>query len=171
VQWFRRAADQGNASAQFYLGVMSAEGHGLPQDYAKAASWYRLAAEHGDPQAQYNLGLSYAEGEGVSLDMVSAHVWLNLAAARFLASDVRIRSATRARDLVASKMTPEQLAEAQRRAREWQAKPCVRHWCLTIAERVDGQQASSRDHRNLAWSIRRGRPGRDHGCRDQILGQ
>jgi uncharacterized protein len=96
---------QGNASAQFYLAVISAEGHGLPQDYAKAASWYRLAAEHGDPQAQYNLGLSYAEGEGVSLDMVSAHVWLNLAAARFPASDVRIRSATRARDLVASKMT------------------------------------------------------------------
>jgi TPR repeat protein len=122
VQWFRRAADQRNASAQFYLGVMSADGHGVPQDYTNAANWYRLAAEQGHPQAQYNLGLSYADGEGVPPDIVSAHMWLNLAATRFPASDSRKRSAITARDLVGGRMTPQQLAQAQKLAREWQPK-------------------------------------------------
>ena len=88
AKWFRRAADQGDALAQFYLGVMYNEGRGVPQDYAEAAKWYRLAADQGDAQAQYNLGLSYARGEGVTPDPIAAHMWLNLAAARFPASDM-----------------------------------------------------------------------------------
>jgi TPR repeat protein len=122
MQWFRRAADKGNASGQFYLGVMAAEGHGVPQNHADAANWYRLAAEQGHPQAQYNLGLSYAQGEGVPRDIVRAHMWLNQAVTGFPASDPRKRSATTARDLVAGRMTPEQLAEAQKLAREWQPR-------------------------------------------------
>ena len=122
VRWFRRAADQGNASAQFHLGIMSAEGHGVSQDYADAARWYRLAAKQGHPQAQYNLGLSYADGHDVPLDIVSAHMWLNLAATQFPSSDPRKRSAMTARDLVAGRMTPQQLAHAQKLAREWQPK-------------------------------------------------
>jgi len=120
VKWFRRAADQGDATAQFYLGVMFAEGQGVPQDYAEAAKWYRLAAERGDAQAQYNLGLAYIEGEGVTPDNVAAHMWFNLAAARFPATDTRNRlAAVKNRDVVAAKMTPEQVAEAQKLAREW----------------------------------------------------
>ena len=120
VMWFRRAADQGNASAQFYLGVMFDEGKGVPQDYAEAAKWYRRAAEQGDAQAQYNLALSYARGEGTEADNVSAHMWFNLAAASFPAADTRNRTAAaRSRDTVAGKMSAEQIAEAQRLAREW----------------------------------------------------
>jgi uncharacterized protein len=123
VRWLRLAADQGDASALFNLGLMSEEGRGVPQDHAEAARWYRLAAEQGYPQAQYNLGLLYAQGEGAPQDNVSAHMWFNLAAARFPASDTRNRDvAVRSRDVVAGKMTAEQIAEAQRRAREWKPK-------------------------------------------------
>jgi hypothetical protein len=120
LKWSRLAAGHGDAAAQFRLGLMHSEGHGVPQDHAEAAHWYRLAAQSGYAQAQYNLGLLHAAGEGVPQDNVMAHVWFNLAAAQFPESDTRNRSAAiRSRDVVASKLTPEQLAQAQRLAREW----------------------------------------------------
>ena len=120
AKWFQRAADQGDAAARFTLGVMYGEGRGVPQDFAEAARWYRRAAEQGDAQAQYNLGLAYARGEGVTQNAVEAHVWFNLAAARFPASDSRNRTAAvKNRDTVAGEMSSDQLAEAQKRAREW----------------------------------------------------
>src|SRR5215467_5996096 len=120
AKWFRLAADKGNAVARFTLGVMYGEGRGVPQDYAEAARWYRRAAEQGDAQAQYNLGLAYARGEGVTQNAVEAHMWFNLAAARFPANDTRNRTAAvKNRDTVAGEMSSDQLAEAQKRAREW----------------------------------------------------
>ena len=62
----------------------------------------------------------YEKGQGVPQDYVAAHLWLNLAASRWTAKD-RGRAAT-IRDEVAEKMTPDQLAEAQRLAREWKPK-------------------------------------------------
>jgi uncharacterized protein len=123
VKWFRRAAEQGNAAAQFNLGNLYDEGRGVPQDHAEAAKWYRAAAELGDPQAQYNLGLAYARGEGVPQDKISAHAWFNIAASRFPSSDAGGRNlAISNREAVAKQMTPEEIAEAQRRSREWAAK-------------------------------------------------
>jgi hypothetical protein len=123
LKWFRLAADRGDAIAEFNLGVMYAEGQGVPQDNDEAAKWYRLAADQGNPQAQYNLGLWYAQGDGGSPDSVRAHMWFNLAAAHFPASDSRNRStAANNRDAVASNMTSDQIAEAQRLAREWKPK-------------------------------------------------
>jgi len=120
AKWFRRAADRGDPAAQFYLGIMYAKGQGVPQDHAEAAKWYRLAADRGNPEAQYNLGLAYATGEGVPQDNVSAHMWFNLAAAGFAAADAGRRSAAvNNRDVVAGKMAPWQVAEAERLAREW----------------------------------------------------
>ena len=76
----RHAAEQGDADAQFNVGVAYATGEGVPQDDAEAAQWYRLAAEQGDASAQLNLGVIYGTGRGVPQDDVSAHMWLNLAA-------------------------------------------------------------------------------------------
>jgi TPR repeat protein len=122
-RWFRLAADQGDASAQFYLGVMYSEGRGVPQDSAEAAKWFQRAADLGDAQAQYNLGLFYAKGEAGEPDNISAHMWFNLAAAHFPPSDTSNRiAAINYRDLVAKKMTPDQIAEAQERARRWKPK-------------------------------------------------
>jgi uncharacterized protein len=123
LKWFRLAADQGDAIAQFNLGVMYSEGLGAPQDNAEAAKWYRLAADQGNPQAQYNLGLWYAQGEGGTPDNVRAYMWFNLAVSRFPPSDMRARSlAASSRDAIAVNMTSEQIAEAQRLAREWKPK-------------------------------------------------
>jgi TPR repeat protein len=80
LQEFLPLAAQGNVTAQFNLGVMYANGHGVIQDYAEAANWYRLAAEQGDTRAQYNLGASYAKGHGVIQDYAEAVDWFRLAA-------------------------------------------------------------------------------------------
>jgi hypothetical protein len=123
LKWYRLAAEQGLAQAQFNLGIMYGEGKGVPQDYAEALKWYRLAAEQGYANAQYILGLSYFIGKGMPQDFVQAHMWVNLAAARFPASETKTRDlAVENCDLFASEMTPEQLAEAQRLAREWKPK-------------------------------------------------
>ena len=121
VRWYRLAADQGHVDAQFNLGVMYANGEGVPQDHAEAVRWYRLAADQGYARAQYNLGVSYDNGEGVPQDHVEAHMWINLAAAQSSGEDRDTR--VKARDAVAERMTAEQIAEAQRRAREWKATP------------------------------------------------
>ena len=52
VRWYRLAAEQGDATAQYNLGLMYDEGEGVPQDDAEAVRWYRLAAEQGDASAQ-----------------------------------------------------------------------------------------------------------------------
>jgi hypothetical protein len=123
LRWFRSAAEQDDVTAQIHLGVMFSEGRGVPQDGAEAARWFHRAADLGDAQAQYNLGIFYAKGQAGEPDNVSAHMWFNLAAAHFPASDTSNRiAAINYRDLVAKKMTPDQIAEAQERARGWKPK-------------------------------------------------
>ncbi|MGO8831974.1 MAG: tetratricopeptide repeat protein [Roseiarcus sp.] len=94
------------------------------QDYAEAAHWYRKAAEQGGARSQISqniLGSMYAEGKGVPQDLVLAHMWLNLAAAQ---GDERPadENAAQERNRLESRMTREQVAEAQRLARERKAK-------------------------------------------------
>ena len=92
-------------------------------DYATAFRLMKPLAEKGNAGAQWFLGSMYAKGQGVPQDYVLAHKWFNLAASRHPASKVESREgAVNNRDKVASKMTPEQIAEAQRLAREWRPK-------------------------------------------------
>ena len=65
-------AEQGSADAQYNLGVMYDNGHGVLQDYAEAARLYRLAAEQGHTKAQYNLAQMYRRGDGVPQDYRSS---------------------------------------------------------------------------------------------------
>jgi TPR repeat protein len=122
-KWWRKAAEQGEAQAQYSLGIMYNQGKGVPQDYVEAVKWYRKAAEQGLANAQYSLGVMYALGQGVPQDFVLAYMWLNLAASRLPVAEGEEREkAVKIRDLTASKMTPYQIAEAQRLAREWKPK-------------------------------------------------
>ena len=73
-------AKQGVAFAQYNLGVMYANGQGVPQNYKTAVKWYRLAAEQGKSSAQYNLGLMYDNGKGVPQDYKTAVKWYRLSA-------------------------------------------------------------------------------------------
>ena len=112
-------AEAGATEAQYSIGVKYDTGEGVPEDDAEAVRWYRPAAEQGHAGAQYSLGLMYDYGEGVPQDNIEAHMWLNLAASRSSGAD-RERSVG-VRDRVAERMTPADLSEAQRRAREWHA--------------------------------------------------
>ena len=76
----RALAEQGDASAQFNLGVRYATGEGVPQDNTEAVRWYRLAADQGHARAQVYLGFMYATGEGVPQDNTEAIRWYRLAA-------------------------------------------------------------------------------------------
>ena len=77
--------------------------------------WYKPAAEQGDAIAQSNLGVMYEEGKGVPQDYVRAHMWFSIAV---ISGD---KTASKSRDIVAKKMTPSQIEEAQNLARE-----CIR---------------------------------------------
>ncbi len=121
VKWYRKAAEQDNARAQYYLGAIYRNGRGVPQDEAEAVKWFRKAAEQGYTYAQVNLGAMYYEGQGVPQVYVLAHMWYNLAASRFPPGEDRDKL-VKNRDHVAKRMTPAQIAEAQKLAREWKPK-------------------------------------------------
>ena len=113
---FHPLAEQGDADAQFNLGVMYGRGEGVPQDYAEAAAWYRRAAEQGDANAQYNLGVKYEQGKGVLEDFVFAYAWFNLAVAQ------GNENAREDREAIRGLMTRDQIAEAQKLSRELDAQ-------------------------------------------------
>ena len=115
----RAQAEQGDALAQYNLGLMYDSGEGVPQDHAEAARWFRLAAEQGHLGAQEFLGAKYWVGSGVPQDYVQAHMWLHLAASRLTGEDRE--KAVEGGASVALLMTPAKIAEAQRLAREWEA--------------------------------------------------
>ena len=110
------AAAQGKSDAQYNVGVMYDKGLGVVQDYAEAVRWYKLASAQGDAMAQVNLGFRYNNGQGVVQDYVRAHMWWNLAAVT--GDSVPVKN----RDIVAKQMTSQQIAEAQKLARECQAR-------------------------------------------------
>lgn len=85
VALWKPLADSGVAVAQQHIGVMYAEGKGVPQNDVEAAKWFAKAAEQGDPLAQYDLGASFAQGLGVKQDYELAAKWFQRAAAQGMA--------------------------------------------------------------------------------------
>jgi TPR repeat protein len=88
------------------------------RDYATAVRIIRPLAEQGDARAQYTLGVFYDNGLGVPQDRVTSYMWFDLSAAQGK------EGAAAFRDLIARRMTPAQIAEAQKLARE--KKPATR---------------------------------------------
>jgi TPR repeat protein len=80
AKWFRRAAAQGHAGAQFCLASQLAAGEGVARDYTEAAKWYGLAASQGDVSAQFRMGELLNEGRGVAQDHAAAATWFRKAA-------------------------------------------------------------------------------------------
>ena len=109
-------AEQGDADAQYHLGLMYRDGKGVVQNYNTAFKWYTLAAEQGLFEAHINLGVMYAKGHGVIMDYVYAHMHFNIAA-----SDGYPDAATN-RDIIANAMTQSQIEKAQELARKCVAK-------------------------------------------------
>lgn len=120
AKWYEQAAAQGQAQAQFNLGWLYYAGLGVPQDDATARLWYEKAAAQGHAKAQGNLAELYYAGLGVPQDDVRAYMWVSLAAVRM--TDDEQKQAAGNRDEVASRMTPAQIAEAQRLSQQCQAQ-------------------------------------------------
>jgi peptidoglycan hydrolase-like protein with peptidoglycan-binding domain len=97
------------ARADYYDGLMAYQNH----DYITAMQELAPLADHGDARAQTLVGLMYRDGQAVPQDYVRAHQWLNLAAAAGQSD------AAKARDELAGRMEPGQIAEAQRMAAAW----------------------------------------------------
>ena len=117
----RALADRGDAEAQVLLGWMYAFGQGVRQEDSEAVRRFRFAADQGDTYRQNCLGRIYQDGYGVAQDYVEAHLYFNLAAAQ--KSGVLSNRYIEDREAVARLMTRDQIAEAQRRAREWTPTP------------------------------------------------
>jgi uncharacterized protein len=125
VEIWRRYAEQGNAEAQTLLGAMFWSGEGVPRDHHEAAKWYLRAAEQGYARAQNNIGFMYGFGEGVPPpDDIQAYKWLSLAIERYTVKNAdRLDQAIKDQATLKARMTPAQIAEAERQVREWKPKP------------------------------------------------
>jgi TPR repeat protein len=110
--WLTKSAKQGNADAENLLGKMYENGEGVSQDYVKAADWYRAACQRrpdygGAGQGCNNLGLLYLAGRGVNQSNVEAYMFFKLSAATTNLTTVK------------SKMTTDEVANAERKAMQW----------------------------------------------------
>ena len=116
IKWYRKAAEQGHAEAQFKVGLLYEKGRGLPRHYGKAAEWYLKAAEQNFDNAQYRLGILHDKGLGVEKNPVLAYMWTALAKASGNAL------AALQLDQIEKRMTPAQIAKAQEMAAKWRPK-------------------------------------------------
>ncbi len=120
VEWFRLAARQGYPAAQHSLGVVYRAGRGVPRDVVEAGRWFLRAAEQGHVPSQIRAGVMYEEGEGVAADLVQAYKWYRLASARLDTADRR--EIERLVQSLRGRMSPAELATAERLAREWRPR-------------------------------------------------
>ncbi len=75
LESWKELADKGEPEAEYALGVLYANGQGVPKDDAIAFSWYVKAAEAGYADAQYNVAIAYYNGQGVPQDYLRAFSW------------------------------------------------------------------------------------------------
>lgn len=112
TQLYYKRAQNGDADAQYQLGLAYLNGNDTIQDFEEAAKWFELAAESNHALAQYQLGLIYKTGLGTEPDLEKSYMWLNISAA------AGIDMAALARNEVIHSLSPEQVIQAQRASRE-----------------------------------------------------
>ena len=117
LKTLEKRADRGDRAAEYALGKMYVEGRGVRLDEGEAAREYRKAAEQAYASALHELAQAYATGRGVPADDVEAYLWMDLAA--FRARGALREQCSAERDALARTMSPEQVAQAERRGVEW----------------------------------------------------
>ena len=113
MEWFQKSADQEYAKAQHALGFRYYYGEGVPKDNKEAVKWFLRASMQGHAFAQGILGVMCDMGEGVPKNSTSAYVWCNISALNGHMGSLRYKN-----NILAKKMSPVQIAEAQRLANE-----------------------------------------------------
>jgi len=76
MEWYQKAAGQGDVYSMHNIGFFYQKGQGVPVDYAKAEEWYGKAAAKGFQNSQYNLAVMYYNGQERPKDTVKAYAWL-----------------------------------------------------------------------------------------------
>jgi hypothetical protein len=122
---WRPLAEAGNAEAETLLGAMYWSGEGVTRDHKEAAKWYLRAAGKGYARAQNDIGFMYGFGEGVPpKDNLQAYKWLSLAVRNYTAKNQdRLDQATKDLATVRARMTPAQIADAERQIRDFRPIP------------------------------------------------
>lgn len=121
VDWYSKAANQGNITAELDLASLYRDGRGklFARDVDQAATWYRKAADQGDARAQAALGMLYTLGQGVPRSDVEAYYWLDLAAA---VKGPNQEQYAANRQIVGTRITADELEAVQDRVAAWKAK-------------------------------------------------
>ncbi len=113
-KWYGRAAEKGNAEAQFNLGALYFTGSGLKQrNFQKAREWYEKSALQGDSGSMAMLAVIYGDGIGVPRNYLMAYKWANIA------SGLGHEKSSLIRDDLERRMTPEQISEGQKLSSDW----------------------------------------------------
>jgi TPR repeat protein len=118
VVWLSKAAEAGNAAAQYNLSRAYRLGRGVQADPSRMMYWQRRAAEQGEAAGMNGLGYAILTGMDGSYDFVESCTWLILAVERSAPGDLHDRAVVNLRDVRAQLSAPEQ-AEAERRAQQW----------------------------------------------------
>jgi len=109
VEWFKKAAAQGDLEGEYNLGIAYYRGIGVTKDINEAVKWFHKSAEQGDAEAQYIVAAAYQNGVGgMPKDLVQSDYWLSLAETQ------GNRDAGRERILIESSMTEAQVAQAKK---------------------------------------------------------
>jgi TPR repeat protein len=106
-------AEMGNQDAQVTLGYLYRDGLGVSQDFSEAMKWFQKAAEQGNAQAQFDLGMMYLDRQNAVRDDLQALMWLNFSVA------AGHKEALVQRENLVVRLTPVQIAEVQRMARNF----------------------------------------------------
>src|SRR5690606_10205805 len=168
--WYRRAAEQGNASAMHNLAVLFAMAADGEADNESAAHWFQEAADLGVKDSQFNLGILAAKGVGMPQNLEESYKWFSLVGK---AGD---KDAATKRDEIAKALRPEQLERARAAATRWTASPLNE-----AANREDIPEAwqdapmttASIDMKKAVQNIQRilNKNGYDAGSADGIMGE
>jgi TPR repeat protein len=116
IEEVKAKAEAGDAESQVELGLRYDKGAGVVKDHAEAAKWYRKAAEQNFAAAQYMLSVCYATGTGVAKGNGEAYKW------RLLAARQGDEDAKKNMTVLESNLTPEQIAEGQKLARDFKPR-------------------------------------------------
>ena len=116
AQWLRKAAVQGHPDGQVDLGMLYVQGRGVALDLAAAAQWFTKAAAQDDSNGQLHLGMLHAQGLEGSPDFVEALKWFAIVSRK---GDDHAQQARQFGSVIIERMAPDQIAIAQRRAKEW----------------------------------------------------
>jgi TonB family protein len=121
AKWLRKSAEQGAADGQCNFANLYRRGRGVPKNVAEALKWLQKSAAQRFLGAFLNLGHMYRDGDGVPADSVQAYMWYRLASNSATTPETLFtrQSADKYMAGLASKMTTAQVAEAERRARDW----------------------------------------------------